>query len=80
MKKFVIPAPKLAQVPVKVSKMTPDRIRQEASKAALLASGGKRVSVNLPGPAAADLAAINARDGTDNTLSIIAALKSFAGR
>ena len=58
---------------------TPDKIRQAKSKQALVASGGKRVSVNLSAQAVADLAAINARDGTVSSHSIAAALRSFAG-
>lgn len=79
MKKFVIPKPAaVEQVPL--SGMTPDKIRQAKSKQALLASGGKRVSVNLSGRAVQDLEAINARDGTDSSHSIAAALRHFAHR
>jgi hypothetical protein len=74
MKKFIIPKPaELAQVPV--AGITPDKIRQAKSKAALLESGGKRVSINLTGEAFADLEAIKARDGLSNTAAIIAALR-----
>ena len=62
------------------SNMTPDKIRQAKSKQALLASGGKRVSVNLSGQAVIDLEAISARDGTDGSHSIAAALRAFAPR
>lgn len=84
MRKFVIPKPaQVAELPPKdgdkpASKRTPDKIRQAASKLALLESGGKRVSVNLTGQAVADLEAIKARDGTDNTGAIIAALRGHA--
>lgn len=84
MRKFVIPKPaKVEELPPKagdtgVSKRTPDKIRQAQSKLALLESGGKRVSVNLTGQAVADLEAIKARDGTDNTGAIIAALREHA--
>lgn len=77
MRKFVIPKPaKVEELPPKGG--TPDKIRQAKSKLALLESGGKRVSVNLTGQAVADLEAIKARDGTDNTGAIIAALRGHA--
>lgn len=72
MKKFVIPEPK------KGSSRTPDKERQAKSKEALKAGGGKRVSVNLTEQAVADLAAIKARDGLDNTGAVIAALRCYA--
>lgn len=82
MRKFIIP-PQVATLPPpapakKPSGITPDKIRQAKSKQALLESGGKRVSVNLSGQAVADLEAIKARDGTDNTGAIIAALREHA--
>lgn len=82
MRKFVIPKPaKVEELPPKADKpsnRTPDKIRQAASKLALLESGGKRVSVNLTGVAVADLEAIKARDGLDNTQAVIAALRAYA--
>lgn len=82
MRKFVIPKPEqVAELPPKAGKpsnRTPDKIRQAASKLALLESGGKRVSVNLTGQAVADLDAIKALDGLDNTGAIIAALRGHA--
>lgn len=80
MRKFIIPKPhELATLPpAKESGITPDKIRQAKSKKALLQSGGKRVSVNLPSGAVADLEAIKARDGVDNTGAIVAALRRFA--
>lgn len=81
MKKFVIPGSKPAakKAPAK-SNRTPDNLRQAKSKAALLESGGRRISVNLSGPAVADLEAIKARDGTDNTGAIRDALRKHAKR
>lgn len=83
MRKFVIPKPaQVVTLPPKAEKpsgRTPDKIRQAASKLALLESGGKRVSVNLSGQAVADLEAIKARDGIDNnTDAITAALDAYA--
>ncbi len=78
MRKFIIPEKVATLPPEKESGITPDKIRQAKSKKALLESGGKRVSVNLSGQAVADLEAIKARDGTDNTGAIIAALRRYA--
>lgn len=78
MRKFIIPPP--APVAEKAPGGTPDKIRQAQSKLALLQSGGKRVSVNLSGQAIADLEAIKARDGSDNTAAVIAALHRYARR
>lgn len=90
MRKFIVPKPQVgnlcppenrdAVAILPVSGMTPDKIRQAKSKQALLASGGKRVSVNLSGQAVADLEAISARYGTDGSHSIAAALRHFAPR
>lgn len=81
--KFIIPTKpaKVEELPPKAgkpSKRTPDKIRQAASKLALLESGGKRLSVNLSGHSIAQLEAIKARDGLDNTGAIAAALDAFA--
>ena len=62
----------------KQSNRTPDKVRQAASKLALLESGGKRLSVNLSGESIAHLDAIKVRDGLDNTGAIAAALGAFA--
>lgn len=78
MKNFIIPSrvKELPPKPQKEPSLFPNR--QAKLKHSLLESGGKRVSVNLTGQAVADLEAIKARDGTDNTGAIIAALRRHA--
>lgn len=78
MKNFIIPSrvKELPPKPQKEPSLFPNR--QAKLKHSLLESGGKRVSVNLTGQAVADLEAIKARDGTDNTGAIIAALREHA--
>lgn len=76
MRKFVIPP----AVKPKPPGGTPDKERQAKSKAALLAGGGKRISVNLTAAAVADLEYIKERDGTDNTNAVIDALYKLAKR
>ena len=62
------------------SQETPAHIRQAMSKAALLEAGGKRVAVNLPADAVADLERIKERDGLDSKQAIVAALHRHAKR
>jgi len=74
MKPFVIPGATQAPKP---SGITPAHLRQQASKQALVESGGRRVSVNLPKKAAADLERIMVRENCGATEAIIEALAHF---
>ena len=58
---------------------TPDRVRQAAAKQALLDAGGKRICINLPAAALADIERITDRPGINTiTEAVIAALDHFA--
>jgi hypothetical protein len=56
------------------SGITPAKQRQQASKQALIESGGRRVSVNLPRAAVQDLERVMARENCGATEAVIAAL------
>ncbi len=75
MKKFIIPK---SVVQVSAPVVNHAGIRQAKSKAALMESGGRRVSINLAMEAVADLEAIKVRDRVDNTGAIIEALRRLA--
>lgn len=87
MRTFLIPAV-LRQAPAPkpepASQRTPGNVRQQHYKAGLLASGGRRVAVNLLADAVSDLEAIQARDQLTGkgsaTQAIVAALRAYAGR
>lgn len=60
---------------------TPDKVRKEMEREALAATGGRRLELRLPGPAAADLAHIRRRESmATDTEAAIAALYYFARR
>ena len=77
MKSFVIPRP--GDTPPAPAQPAGPSARQAKTKNALVLAGGKRLPVNVPAQAVADLEQIKVRDGIKtNSEAVIAAIQHYA--